>query len=243
MRPIVLATDYGLSGGYVGQLKFAIYRITPHAKVIDLDHSLPSLNAKASAYLLAGYLEYLPERSVVIGVVDPGVGSSRAPILMEGDGYTFIGPDNGLFSIVYRKLSEAELFEILLLGEPASRTFHGRDVFAPVAANIVSGSRPDLKPVSAREMKGAGWPDSLREVIHIDRFGNAVTGITFHPSGVSQVLKVNGQCLKYAEAFYLVEKGEGFWYCNSNNLVEIAVRDASAAENLGITVGAKVEFD
>ncbi len=243
MRPIVLATDYGSSGGYVGQLKSVIYRRASHARVIDLDHCLPGMNPKASAYLLAGYLEYLPQRSVVVAVVDPGVGSSRAPVLMEGDGHTFIGPDNGLLSIMYRKLAKAELFEILLQGEPASRTFHGRDVFAPVAANIVSGSRPDLKPVSAREMQGAGWPDSLYEVIHTDRFGNAITGITFHPSDTSRVLRVNGRCLRYAEAFYCVEKGEGFWYCNSNNLVEIAARDGSAAENLGITVGTGVEFD
>ncbi len=243
MRPIVLATDYGSSGGYVGQLKSVIYRMASRARVIDLDHCLPSMNPKASAYLLAGYLEYLPEQSVVVAVVDPGVGSSRAAVLMEGDGHTFIGPDNGLFSIMHRKLAEAELFEILLQGEPASRTFHGRDVFAPVAANIVSGLRPDLKPVSAREMEGAEWPDSLYEVVHIDSFGNAITGITFHPSDANRVLRVNDRCLRYAEAFYCVEKGEGFWYCNSNNLVEIAARDGSAAENLGITVGTDVGFD
>ena len=105
MRPIVLATDYGESGSYVGQLKSAIYKIAPHAQVIDLIHDLPVFNPKASAYLLASYLDYIPENSIVVGVVDPGVGSNREPIILEGNGYTFIGPNNGLFSIVAKKLS------------------------------------------------------------------------------------------------------------------------------------------
>lgn len=243
MRPIVLATDYGLSGAYVGQLKSVIYSIAPHAKVIDLIHELPAFNPRASAYLLASFLQDLPERSIIVGVVDPGVGSARVPVVLEGDGYTFTGPDNGLFSIVSRKLSEPGLFEILLSKEPASKTFHGRDIFAPVAAQIASGSEPELKPVSVKTLTGAEWPDSLYEIIHIDHFGNGLTGITFHPSSRNQILKIKGQDIRYAEAFYCVGKGEGFWYCNSNNLVEIAVRDASAAEKFQLSIGDKVDLN
>lgn len=243
MRPIVLATDYGSSGAYVGQLKSAIYNIAPHATVIDLIHELPAFNPGASAYLLASFLGHIPERSVVVGVVDPGVGSARAPIVLEGDGYTFTGPDNGLFSIVSRKLSETELFEILLAKEPVSKTFHGRDIFAPVAAQIVSGSEPALKLVSVKTLTGAEWPENLYEIIHIDHFGNGLTGITFHPSSRNRILKINDQGIRYAEAFYCVDKGEGFWHCNSNNLVEIAVRDASAAEKFQLGVGDKIDFN
>ena len=240
MRPIVLATDYGPTGAYVGQLKSAIYSIAPEAKVIDLVHELPAMNPRASAYVLASLLEHIPEQSVVVGVVDPGVGSDRAPVVLEGDGYTFTGPDNGLFSIVSRKLSEIGLFEILLSKEPISKTFHGRDIFAPVAAQIVSGSRPDLKPVPVTVLDGTEWPDSLNEVIHIDHFGNGLTGILFHSSSINQVLRVNGQGIRYAEAFYCVHKGEGFWYCNSNNLVEIAVNGGSAAEKFQLSIGDKI---
>ncbi len=240
MRPIVLATDYGPSGAYVGQLKSAIYSIAPETKVIDLVHELPAMNPRAAAYLLASLLEHIPERSVVVGVVDPGVGSDRAPVVLEGDGYTFTGPDNGLFSIVSRKLSEIGLFEILLSNKPIPKTFHGRDIFAPVAAQIVSGSNPELKSVSAEALVGVEWPDNLYEIIQIDHFGNGLTGVTFHSSNVEQVLEVNGQAIRYAEAFYCVEKGEGFWYCNSNNLVEIAVNGGSAAEKFQLSIGDKI---
>lgn len=243
MRPIVLATDYGPSGAYVGQLKSAIYGVVPDAKVIDLMHELPAMNPKASAYLLASLVEYIPEQSVVVCVVDPGVGSGRAPIVLEGDGYTFTGPDNGLLSVLSRKLSGFELFEILLSDEPVSKTFHGRDIFAPVAAQIVSGSRPRLKPLPVTALEGAGWPDNLDEIIHVDHFGNGLTGIRFHSSSSHQLLSVNGHGLRYAEAFHCVNKGEGFWYCNSNNLVEIAVNDGSAAEKYQLSIGDRVTLN
>lgn len=243
MRPIVLATDYGTSGAYVGQLKSAIYTVAPAAKVIDLTHELPEFNPRASAYLLAGFLEYVPPESVIVGVVDPGVGSARLPVVLEGDGYTFAGPDNGLFSIVSRKLSEARWFEILLSGEPASNTFHGRDIFAPVAAQIASGSTPRLAPVPAGERTGIQWPDDLREIVLVDHFGNGVTGIRYRPCDQDRMLKVHGEEVRYAQAFHCVGPGEGFWYGNSNGLVEVAVREGSAAARFNLGVGDPVGFD
>ena len=243
MRPIVLATDYGVSGAYVGQLKSAIYTIVPDARVIDLIHDLPAYNPRASAYLLASFLEHIPQRSVVVGVVDPEVGSDRLPLVLEGDGYTFTGPDNGLFSIMSRKLSGAQWFEILLSAAPASNTFHGRDIFAPVAAQIVSGTTPSLESVSTETLVGAHWPEDLYEVIQVDHFGNGVTGIRYRQSNRNRVLVIHGHQIRYAQAFYCVDPGEGFWYGNSNNLVEVAIRDGSAAGKLDFKTGDKVELN
>ena len=242
MRPIVLATDYGVAGSYVGQLKCAIYKIMPNVQVIDLIHEFPAFNSKASAYMLASYLEYIPNNSIIVAVVDPGVGTNREPIVLEGDGYTFIGPNNGLFSIVSRKLSGSKLSEIVLLEDPASKTFHGRDVFAPIAAQLASGSEPKLEFIPIKTIIGADWPDNLYEIIYIDHFGNAVTGIKSDELNKNKKLKINEHHLKYAETFFDVNKGESFWYCNSNNLIEIAGREISAAEKFQLTVGDKINF-
>ncbi len=243
MRPIVLATDYGTSGAYVGQLKSAIYTAAPDARVIDLTHELPEFNPRASAYLLASFLEYVPPESVIVGVVDPGVGSARLPVVLEGDGYIFTGPDNGLFSIVARKLSKARWSEILLSSEPASNTFHGRDIFAPVAVQLASGSTPRLAPVPAEDRIGIQWPDDLHEIVLVDHFGNGVTGIRYRPSDQDRMLKVHGEKVRYAPAFHCVGPGESFWYGNSNGLIEVAIREGSAAERLDLKIGDPVGFD
>ncbi len=242
MRPIVLATDYGVAGSYVGQLKCAIYKIAPNVQVIDLIHDLPAFNPKAAAYLLASYLGYIPKNSIVVGVVDPGVGSNREPIVLDGDGYTFIGPNNGLFSIVARKLSDNRLSEIILSEEPDSKTFHGRDIFAPIAAQFVIGTEPKLEPISVKKLIGSDWPEDFFEIIYIDYYGNAITGITSEHINKNKILKINEHHLKYAETFFRVNKGECFWYCNSNNLIEIAAREASVAAIFQLAIGNKINF-
>ena len=242
MRPIVLATDYGVSGSYVGQLKSAIYKIAPNALIIDLIHDLPAFNTKASAYLLASYLKYIPENSIVIGVVDPGVGSNRKSIVLEGDGFTFIGPNNGLFAITSRKLSSFKISEIVLDEKPISNTFHGRDIFAPVAAQISLELATNLKPISIDKFIGTDWHDQLSEVIYFDHYGNAITGISQGNLNMDQLIVVNGAQVKYAETFCTVEPSEYLWYFNSNGLVEIAAREASAKDRLKLLVGTTVAF-
>ena len=240
MRPIVLATDYGIASSYVGQLKCAIYKITPNVQVIDLIHDFPTCNSKASAYLLASYLEHIPENSIVIGVVDPGVGSNRELIFIEGDGYTFVGPNNGLFSIAVRKLSSFKISEIVLTIEPASKTFHGRDIFAPVAAQIFLQSIPKLEIISKEKFVGVDWPIDLYEIIYIDHFGNVISGITLEQINKDLSIKIKEHEIKYAETFYSVNEGECFWYRNSNGLLEIAAREKSAAEILELNIGSEI---
>ncbi len=242
MRPIILATDYGLSDPYVGQLKTKIFEIVPNTVAIDLIHNLPAFNPKASAYLLASFLEHIPKNSIVIGVVDPGVGSDRKEIVIEGDSYTFVGPNNGIFSIIARKLSQFSLSEIVVNDPPASKTFHGRDIFAPVAAQIAANQIPTLKTLSLDELVGSDWPDNLFEVIYIDHFGNAITGIHCNQINKQQELKIKQHKLKYAEKFSDVGEGESFWYCNSNNLVELSVREGSCCMILSINNADKVKL-
>ena len=237
MRPIVLATDYGESGSYVGQLKAAIYKIAPHSQVIDLIHDLPVFNPKASAYLLASYLDYIPENSIVVGVVDPGVGSNREPIILEGNGYTFIGPNNGLFSIVAKKLSNNKLSEIRLSKESSSKTFHGRDIFAPVAAQIAVQLKTNLESMLIEKLIGFEWPEELSEVIYIDHFGNVTCGITLDQINTNLTIKIKEVELNYAKTFHAVKSGESFWFRNANGMLEISVREQSASETLNLKVG------
>ncbi|MGI9227639.1 MAG: SAM hydrolase/SAM-dependent halogenase family protein [Gammaproteobacteria bacterium] len=242
MRPIVLATDYGIAGPYVGQLKSAIYKISPNALIIDLIHDLPAFNPKASAYLLASYLEHMPENSIIVGVVDPGVGSDREPIILEGNGFTFIGPNNGMFSIVARKLVDIKLSKIIVTEKSVSKTFHGRDIFAPVAAKIVSNLENKLEPLEINKFVGTDWPDNLFEIIYIDHYGNAVTGIKLNRTfDANKVFIINDYKISYKKAFFCANENECFWFCNSSNLLEIATKQSSAKNILKLSIGAKIK--
>jgi len=242
MRPIVLATDYGVAGPYVGQLKSAICNIAPNALIIDLIHDLPAFNPKASAYLLASYLEHIPEDSIIVGVVDPGVGSNREPIILEGNGFTFIGPNNGMFSITARKLVDIKLSKIIVTDKYVSKTFHGRDIFAPVAAKIISNVETKLESFQTGNFIGAEWPDNLFEIIYIDHYGNAVTGIKLDRTfDTNKVFIINDYKINYNEAFFCADGNECFWFCNSSNLLEIAAKQASAKNILKLSIGTKIK--
>ena len=243
MRPIVLATDYGVAGPYVGQLKSAIYNIAPNAFIIDLIHDLPAFNPKASAYLLASYLNHIPENSIIVGVVDPGVGSNREPIVLEGNGFTFVGPNNGLFSIVARNISDLKISKIMITDEPVSKTFHGRDIFAPVAARIALNLENNFESFRFKYFVGTDWPDNLFEIIYIDHYGNAVTGIVLSkPCDTNQEFLIDGKKIKFNEAFFSANENECFWFCNSSNLLEIAAKQASAKNILKLSIGTKIKI-
>ena len=241
MRPIVLATDYGVAGPYVGQLKSAIYKIAPNALIIDLIHDLPAFNPKASAYLLASYLEHMPENSIIVGVVDPGVGSDREPIVIEGSGFTFIGPNNGLFAIALKELESLKVSKIILCEEPISKTFHGRDIFAPVAAKIVSNEECLFEAFQTENLVGTEWPDDLEEVIYIDHYGNAVTGIKLDRIfDENKVFIINDYKISYKKAFFCANENECFWFCNSSNLLEISAKQDSAKNIMKLSIGVKI---
>lgn len=233
---LVLFTDYGWTDPYVGQVKAVLARLAPGVPIIDLMHDVPAFNAHAGAQLLDALVAPFPPGSVVLTVVDPGVGAPRETLVAEADGRWYVGPDNGLISIVATRAATARYWRIHWRPERLSDTFHGRDLFAPVAAAVARGPFPAhmLTPVDAPTVQFD--PSDLPRIIHIDHYGNAWTGIR---GGLLQgvALAVKGRPLPHHRVFAEAPKGEVFWYVNAAGLVEIAANRASAAEVLGLKVG------
>jgi S-adenosyl-L-methionine hydrolase (adenosine-forming) len=174
---IVLFTDFGLQGPYTGQMKAVLHQMVPSMPVIDLFADAPVGNPKASAYLLAAYAEWFAAGSVFLCVVDPGVGGPRPPIIVEAEGKWYVGPGNGLFELVQRRATSARSWEIDRKPERLSASFHGRDLFAPVAAMLARGEPPPGRPHKDGAHRRAHWPDDLCEIVYIDHYGNAMTGL------------------------------------------------------------------
>lgn len=237
---ITLFTDFGLDGPWVGQIRLVLHREAPGVPVIDLQHDAPVCNPKAAAYLLAALVPRLPVGGVTLAVVDPGVGTERAAIVLKADGRWFVGPDNGLFHAVVRQASEVRGWEIDWRPAELSSSFHGRDLFAPVAAMIAAGKAVPGHAVDPQTLLRGDWPDDLAEVIYIDRFGNAATGMRSGCVADDRVLEANGVRFKRSETFGSVPDGVPFWYINSNGLVELALSRMSLRDTHGIKVGTLV---
>jgi S-adenosyl-L-methionine hydrolase (adenosine-forming) len=233
---IFLFTDFGAADIYAGQVKAVLQQHAPKEAVIDLLHDVPAFNGKAGAHLLAALAARLPKDSVTLAVVDPGVGGAREPVAMLADGRWFVGPDNGLISVVAARAKKCEAFTIGWKPESLSASFHGRDLFAPVAAMLARGDRKaaKLKKAALAVTFGA---DDLGEVIYVDHFGNLVTGLRAGNVPRDRGLSINGRAIRYARVFSEVEAGELFWYENSLGLVEVAANSASAQQMLGFKPG------
>jgi S-adenosylmethionine hydrolase len=239
---IVLFTDFGLAGPYTGQVKAVLHRAAPGEKVIDLFADAPPRDPKASAYLLAAYSPWFPAGAVLLCVVDPGVGGERAALIVEADGRFFVGPDNGLFELVRRRAHQARVRQIAWRPERLSASFHGRDLFAPVAAAIARGNMPAAEERPPAFGRRADWPDDLAEIVYIDHYGNAMTGLRAAHLPSSATLVAGATSIARAGTFCDVPKGAPLWYENSNGLVEIAVSMGRADERLGLAIGSGVEI-
>ncbi len=238
---IVLFTDFGVAGPYLGQMKAVLYRDAPGVPVVDLFADVPSHNVRAGAYLLPAYVEEFPQGTVLLCVVDPGVGTgNREPIALKLDGRWFVGPGNGLFALVAARAKQAKAWRITWRPAQLSASFHGRDLFAPVAARLARGEPVPGEPVQVD--RGKDWPADLCEVIYIDHFGNAMTGQRANAVPRGMTLEVGGWLLLYAHTFGEVPDGEAFWYQNANGLVEIAVNRGRAADQLQLKPGTPVRF-
>lgn len=237
---IVLFTDFGLEGPYTGQVKTVLHQIAPGVPVIDLFADLPPAKPQPAAYLLSAYGAWFPAGTVFLAVVDPGVGGERAAVVVEADSRSYVGPDNGLFELVTRRADRARTWEISAPPEPISASFHGRDLFAPAAALLARGDPPagPLRPGGI--LRHPEWPDDLPEVVYVDRFGNAITGLraALIPDGAR--LASAGRVFARRRTFSDVPAGEAFWYENSNGLAEIAVNAGRADATLGLAIGAPV---
>ncbi len=237
---LVLFTDYGWSDPYVGQMKAVLHTRAPGMPVVDLFHDVPDFNAHSGAQLLDALCPTFPEGAVFVCVVDPGVGSAREALVAEVDGHWFVGPDNGLLSIVAGRGRAARYWHIRWRPEGLSDTFHGRDLFAPVAARLATRESMDswLETIPAPQVQ-FDLAD-LPRVLYIDHYGNAWTGIRGGLAGPEDYLEAAGQRLPWRRIFADAAKGEPFWHVNSNGLVEISANRGHAAGLLGLKVGDRV---
>jgi S-adenosyl-L-methionine hydrolase (adenosine-forming) len=237
---IVLCTDFGLAGPYTGQMKAVLHQTAPGVPVIDLFADLPAGQPKPAAYLLAAYAPWFPPGSVMLAVVDPGVGSPREALVVAADDRFYVGPDNGLFELVLRRAANSHISQIVWRPTTLSASFHGRDLFAPIAARLAVGrlSAGDTRDIEPQRF--ADWRDDLPEIVYIDGYGNAMTGMRAAVLPSQARLRVGGRELSRARTFSDAPPGAPFWYENSNGLAEIAVNAGRAESVLRLSIGAPV---
>lgn len=244
MRSIVtLLTDFGTADGYVAEMKGVLVSTARDLELVDVSHDIPPHDVESARLAVARYWRRFPERTVHLVVVDPGVGSTRAALAVESDGRFLVGPDNGVLSPALL-IRGARAVSLPVPGD-ASPTFHGRDVFAPAAAALARGTpldslgQPAETPVMRRTPEAVRDPDGwIRgEVIVIDRFGNAVTNILGVRDGE---VRIGATTVPVKRVYADVAPGEAVALVGSSGLLEVAVRDGSAARTLGLVRGTQV---
>jgi S-adenosylmethionine hydrolase len=259
---ITLLTDFGLSDYFVPAVKGVILTISPGTEIIDITHEVAAQDVDSAAFTLGACYHDFPAGTVHVAVVDPGVGSSRRAIIVEAGGYFFIGPDNGVFSFVYARETEPRVYHITddqYFRHPVSPTFHGRDVFAPVAARIARGVKPEeigeeiddyvrfeIPRPRLIETRGV----IVGRVIHIDRFGNCVTNFTkveLKPDEIAPPTTIHfgGREIRQFNAYFAeaARQNELFAYLGSAGFWEIALWRRSAAGFVNARRGDEVLLD
>ena len=256
---ITLVTDFGLKDYFVGAVKGVILGMNPKARIVDITHEIPEHDIEAAAFTVLAVAGSFPAGTIHVAVVDPGVGSSRKPLMIQSDDQFFVGPDNGLFSYVMK--DDAIVYEVTnsdYFRQPLSQTFHGRDVFAPVAAALSNGIKPETlgkrieEWVTLPSLKPKKLDDGLEaRVIQIDRFGNCITNLTpadIHAEEIGSVvqLKVGRKRIDSFRRFYGDNARGGnkpFAIWGSAGFLEISAENQSAAELLKVKRGDKVRID
>ncbi len=236
---ILLFSDFGTAGPYTGQVKLALVRQGLDCPVIELMSDAPSRNPKAASYLLSAYASHLPVGCVVLAVVDPGVGSAlRRPVVLEVDGIFFVGPGNGLFGALCQHAKRVRAYEIKWRPSKLSTSFHGRDLFAPVAAKLFLNliESDDLEAMDFSAMPCLGAAD-IAEVVYVDGYGNLITGLRESCLTRMGRFTIGAHSVCHASTFSAVPEGTPFWYVNSSGLVEIAVNCGDASEFFSVGIG------
>lgn len=241
MTCVVLFTDFGPSGPYTGQMEVVLRQSALNVPVINLLSNAPTADSRLSSYLLAALRHSFPVNSIFLAVVDPGVGGERKAVVLQAEGQTFVGPDNGLLNTVAVQAKDAQWSEIVWKPEHCSMSFHGRDLFAPVAAKLAINEADGLlQPFERNDL--SDWPQDLAEVIYFDHYGNAMTGLRYQETYSGKTLTVNGVEIKQAGTFSEVEEKQAFWYKNSSGLVEIAVNKGRAEQQLALKLGMQIRL-
>jgi S-adenosyl-L-methionine hydrolase (adenosine-forming) len=223
-------------------MKAVLHQMVPGSCIIDLFADAPAGNPKASAYLLAAYAVWFPAGTVFLCVVDPGVGGARPPVIVEADRRWYVGPGNGLFELVQRHAKETRSWHIDWKPQHLSASFHGRDLFAPVAAMLARGQPPPGRPFHKDTHRLPDWPDDFCEIVYIDHFGNAMTGMRAAILPSDARLAAADRVFERARSFSDLPPGAAFWYENSNGLAEISVNLGRADRDLGLAIGVPVEL-
>jgi S-adenosyl-L-methionine hydrolase (adenosine-forming) len=254
---ITLLTDFGLEDTYVASMKGVILGICPDARLVDVCHLVPPQDVRTGAFLLASVYKDFPPGTIHLAVVDPEVGTDRRGLLLKADRYLLVGPDNGIFSWIWRAATAREAYSLEhpdFWRNPVSKTFHGRDIFAPVGAHLGMGVParafgPPCTPCLA------AWTDPLEteyeilgEVIHIDHFGNAVTNITIEALDrlaprSRLAVRIAGLTLSpILDTYGDQEAGKPVTLIGSSNRLEIAVNQGHAARERGFRGGDPVSI-
>jgi S-adenosylmethionine hydrolase len=247
MTLITILTDFGTADSYVAEVKGVLLSGAPGATLVDVTNEVAPGDIRSAAYILERTWHRFPPSTIHLVVVDPGVGSSRAALALSAHGHRFVGPDNGVFTPV---LHDAEVEAVVLQAQgEVSRTFHGRDLFAPAAAALASGAT-----LSSLGQQFAGIPHRLAytpphpenggvvgEVVYVDRFGSLVTNIPAHLVPSHAKVEIDElEIGRLKQTYNDVATGSLLAYIGSGGMVEIAVRDGSAAQRLGIGMGGRV---
>lgn len=258
MKIIALLTDFGLSDNFVGVMKGVIYRINPEAKIVDLCHQIESHNIHEAAFLLKKSYPYFSEGTVFVVVVDPGVGGERKPIIVKTEKYLFVAPDNGVLSFLVerdiKKIIHITNEEYFL--KPVSRTFHGRDIFAPVAAYLSEGERIEnfgsaIKDMERIELPAPGVEKNrlLGEIISVDRFGNLITNINrdvflqFIERKKFRIVIGETRISKISSSYQEGKEGSPIAIFDSFDNLEISLYRSDASRSLNLNKGSKIYIE
>jgi S-adenosylmethionine hydrolase len=261
MVTISLLSDFGLKDSYVAEMKAVILSICPETRIIDISHEIEKFNVRMGAFVLASAAPYFPKGSIHVAVVDPGVGTKRRPILVETDHAIYVGPDNGLLMLSAKRQGINHVYRItnkqfMLL--KASRTFHGRDIFAPTAAHLAKGqatseSGPEINdyivPKFAKPSLGKNMLSG--EILHIDNFGNVVTNVSMSELGKIGIkkgdmlhvkLEEDILKLKLCRAYGEVKPTQPLSIIGSHNFLEISINQDNAAKRFEVEIGEEVQI-
>jgi S-adenosylmethionine hydrolase len=257
MPIITLLTDFGSQDYFVGAMKGVVLSINPDVRIVDITHEIPPQDIHAAAFNLFAVYKSFPLATIHLAVVDPGVGSARRPILVECAGQFFVGPDNGLFGWICEREGNWRAFHLTnenFFNHPVSATFHGRDIFAPVAAALSNGVAPaefgppihDVVQLESLTPKTTADGTIEATIIHTDRFGNCITNLTAEHLGekpIAAKLIVNAREIRSFRVFFAEQSDDDdglFCIVGSAGFVEIAAQNSAAAGILNARRGQRV---
>lgn len=261
-RIIAIMTDFSISDGYIGVMKAVIMSINPRVNIIDLAQQVSKFNVRKAAFILLSSYKYFPRDTIFLCVIDPGVGTKREGIILKTRNYYFVGPNNGLFSLVAREDGIEGIFELKneeFFIKPVSKTFHGRDIFAPVSAYLSLGFSPnDFGPMMdtnrfiSFDVREPIITDEYMEgdIFYVDDFGNCITNIPgkvldrYEKNAVFWLIKDDKKyAIRLLETYGEAKKDEGLILIGSHGYVEVSVNQGSAANRFGLSEGDRIRIE